>query len=160
MGERAVQPGLAAAIPAPVGMDGAGWPGGQFFPDASGRDCDTGWTGGRLVYAPAGSFSYAGLVVPADGAQPTFLTSALSILFLLNLLLGTFNLLPVPPLDGYAGIMVIMPEGFAQRYIEWVQRSRNFALLGLIIAWTMFDRIFQPIFYFALHTLYAGVHSV
>ncbi len=109
---------------------------------------------------PAGSFSYAGLVVPADGAQPTFLTSALSILFLLNLLLGTFNLLPVPPLDGYAGIMVIMPEGFAQRYIEWVQRSRNFALLGLIIAWTMFDRIFQPIFYFALHTLYAGVHSV
>ena len=53
--------------------------------------------------------------------DPTFLTSALSILFILNLLLGTFNLLPVPPLDGHAGIMVVMPEGVAQRYIDWVQ---------------------------------------
>ena len=102
---------------------------------------------------------YAGLVVPANGGEPTFLTSALSILFILNLLLGTFNLLPVPPLDGHAGIMVAMPEGVAQRYIDWVQHSRNFALLGLIIAWSLFDKIFQPVFLFALHTLYAGVHS-
>jgi len=102
---------------------------------------------------------YAGLVVPANGGDPTFLTSALSILFILNLLLGTFNLLPVPPLDGHAGIMVLMPEGLAQRYIDWVQRSRNFALLGLIVAWSLFDRIFQPVFFFALHTLYAGVHN-
>jgi hypothetical protein len=29
----------------------------------------------------------------------------------------------------------------------------------LIIAWSLFDRIFQPVFFFALRTLYAGVHS-
>jgi Zn-dependent protease len=109
--------------------------------------------------APGLIHGYAGLVVPANAAAPTFLTSALSILFILNLLLGTFNLLPVPPLDGHAGIMVLMPEGVAQRYIDWVQHSRNFALLGLIIAWKLFDQIFQPVFLFALHTLYAGVHS-
>jgi len=108
---------------------------------------------------PEAIHGYAGLVVPANGGEPTFLTSALSILFILNLLLGTFNLLPVPPLDGHAGIMVAMPEGVAQRYIDWVQHSRNFALLGLIIAWSLFDKIFQPVFLFALHTLYAGVHS-
>jgi Zn-dependent protease len=102
---------------------------------------------------------YANLVSPANAGDPTFLTSALSILFILNLLLGTFNLLPVPPLDGHAGIMVVMPEGVAQRYIDWVQHSRNFALLGLIIAWSLFDRIFQPVFSFALRTLYAGVHN-
>jgi len=65
----------------------------------------------------------------------------------------------VPPLDGPAGIMVVMPEGAAQSYLDWVQRSRNFALLGLIIAWSLFDRIFQPVFSFALHTLYAGIHN-
>jgi Zn-dependent protease len=108
---------------------------------------------------PGAIHSYAGLVSPANAGDPTFLTSALSILFILNLLLGTFNLLPVPPLDGHSGIMVVMPEGVAQRYIDWMQRSRNFTLLGLIIAWSLFDRVFQPIFFFALRTLYAGVHN-
>jgi Zn-dependent protease len=109
--------------------------------------------------APGLIRSYASLVVPANAAEPTFLTSALSVLFILNLLLGTFNLLPVPPLDGHAGIMVVMPEGVAQRYMDWVHHSRNFALLGLIIAWTLFDRIFQPVFFFALRILYAGAHN-
>jgi len=99
------------------------------------------------------------LVLPANGGDPTFLTSALSILFVLNLLLGTFNLLPLPPLDGHAGIMVLMPEGVAHRYIEWIQRAGSFALLGLVIAWTLFNKIFLTLFFFALHTLYAGVHK-
>ena len=102
---------------------------------------------------------YATLVWPASGSEPTFLTSLLSILFVLNLLLGTFNLLPVPPLDGHSGIMVLMPEGAAQRYLDWLQHSMNFALLGLFAAWYVFDRIFDPVFIFALHTLYAGIHN-
>jgi Zn-dependent protease len=103
--------------------------------------------------------TYAELIVPVNTAEPTFLTSALSILFILNLLLGTFNLLPVPPLDGNSGIMVLMPESVAHRYIDWIYRSRNFAMLGLIVAWTLFDRIFEPIFSFALHTLYSGARG-
>ena len=109
--------------------------------------------------APEFIQGYATLVAPANGGEPTFLTSALSILFLLNLLLGTFNLLPVPPLDGSAGIMVLMPDGLAHNYLDWVQHSRNFGLLGLIVAWSLFDRIFQPIFLFALHALYSGIHN-
>jgi Zn-dependent protease len=109
--------------------------------------------------APEFIHGYAGLVSPANGGDATLLTSALSILFILNLLLGTFNLLPVPPLDGHSGIMVLMPEGLAQRYLHWIEHARNFAMLGLIIAWTLYDRLFQPIFLFALHTLYAGVHN-
>ena len=34
----------------------------------------------------------------------------LSILFVLNLLLGTFNLLPVPPLDGHNVITLLMSD--------------------------------------------------
>ena len=109
--------------------------------------------------APDHIGGYAGLVAPANGADPTFVTSGLSILFILNLLLGTFNLLPVPPLDGHSGIMLVMPDALAIRYLDWLRNSRNFGLLGLVIAWTLFDRIFQPIFFFALHALYAGVQN-
>ena len=101
---------------------------------------------------------YSGLVAPANSGEPTFATAALSILFLLNLLLGTFNLLPVPPLDGHSGIMVLMPANLAERYLQWVQRASGFSLLGLLVAWTLYDRLFEPIFVFALRVLYMGVH--
>ena len=101
----------------------------------------------------------ANLVSPANSADPTFLTSALSILFVLNLLLGTFNLLPVPPLDGSTGIMVVMPEGVAHRYLDWVQHSGTIALLGLIIAWSLFDRIFQPFFSSRCNSCTPAVHN-
>jgi Zn-dependent protease len=70
-------------------------------------------------------------------------------------LLGTFNLLPVPPLDGHTGIMLLMPEGTALRYLDWTRKS-GFAMLGLIVAWTAFGRIFESVFFFALHVLYMG----
>jgi Zn-dependent protease len=101
---------------------------------------------------------YSGLVSPANSGEPTFVTAALSILFLLNLLLGTFNLLPVPPLDGHSGIMVLMPANFAERYLQWVERASGFSILGLFLAWTLYDRLFEPIFVFALRVLYMGVH--
>jgi Zn-dependent protease len=107
---------------------------------------------------PEAIHGYSGLVSPANSGQPTFLTAALSILFLLNLLLGTFNLLPVPPLDGHSGIMVLMPAGLAERYLQWVERASGFSILGLFVAWTLYDRLFNPIFVFALRMLYMGVH--
>src|SRR6202163_1171302 len=68
--------------------------------------------------APERIGSYSGGVASAQSADPTFLTTALSILFVLNLLLGAFNLLPVPPLDGSTGIMLAMPESAAIRYLD------------------------------------------
>ena len=107
--------------------------------------------------APLFIRGYSDLVSSAPSGDPTFITSALSILFVLNLLLGTFNLIPVPPLDGHAGIMVLMPETAAHHYLDWVHRSGSFALIGILIAWQLFDRIFNPVFLFALHVLYTGM---
>jgi len=106
--------------------------------------------------APAFVGGYSGLVASSQTTDPTFVTSALSILFVLNLLLGTFNLLPVPPLDGHAGIMVLMPEHAAQKYLDMMRQSGSYALLGIVIAWRIFPRIFQPALSFALHVLYSG----
>ena len=51
------------------------------------------------------------------------------VLFSLNLLLGTFNLLPLAPLDGSTGIMLFMSESTAQRYLDWLRES-SYARLG------------------------------
>jgi Zn-dependent protease len=117
-------------------------------------------TGITLGYfAPPEAISgYAEIVQPLAGTGPTFFTSALSILFALNLLLGTFNLLPVPPLDGHSAVMLLMPEAMAQRYLNFM-RSGSFGLLGLVIAWKAYDYVFSPIFGFALRLLFAGLHS-
>lgn len=83
------------------------------------------------------------------------LAALLSILFSLNLLLGTFNLLPVPPLDGNTAIGLILPQGAARRVADF-GRNRMLALVGLLIAWKLFDYLFRPVFLFALNLLYPG----
>jgi len=108
-------------------------------------------------FEPPQSINYTSLTASAHSADPTFAATALSILFVLNLLLGTFNLLPVPPLDGHAGIMLFMSENTAHSYLDWVQRS-GYATLGLIVAWYAFDKIFGVVFSIALSLLYPGIH--
>ena len=84
-----------------------------------------------------------------------FAATFLSIIFLLNLLLGTFNLLPVPPLDGNTGITLFMSEGTALRFVNW-SRSQGFGMIGLLLAWYAYDKMFPFIFRFALAALYPG----
>ncbi len=67
---------------------------------------------------------------------------------MLNLILGTFNLLPIPPLDGNIGITIFMTEERARRFLE-IFRSPNFALMGLFIAWALFFRVFGFVFTYA-----------
>jgi Zn-dependent protease len=85
-----------------------------------------------------------------------FAATFLSIIFLLNLLLGTFNLLPVPPLDGATGITLLMPQEMGLRFLHWV-RTQGFGMIGLIAAWYAYDKMFPYIFRFALGVLYPGM---
>ena len=68
----------------------------------------------------------------------------LIILFSLNLLLGTFNLLPFPPLDGSSGIMLFMPESTAHRYLDWLRNS-PYARLGLLVGLLVFRQFYDNI---------------
>jgi Zn-dependent protease len=106
-------------------------------------------------FAPPASISGFSELTLSSAGEPTFVTSALSVFFVLNLLLGTFNLLPVPPLDGHAGIMLLMSERMALRYLDFMQQG-SFAMLGLLIAWTAFGRIFNLVFELGLFLLYYG----
>jgi Zn-dependent protease len=75
-----------------------------------------------------------------------------SILFLLNLLLFVFNLLPVPPLDGSAILPMFMSDNAARRYREFLHQPM-FSLLGLLLAWRVFPYLFDPIMTAAVNLL-------
>jgi len=75
---------------------------------------------------------------------PDFASSVLGAFFSLNLLLGTFNLLPVPPLDGSTAIMLFMGESRSQRYLDWL-RGNSYAMVGLLLGILAFRYIYAPI---------------
>jgi len=94
---------------------------------------------------------------PAYANSPAygFAASLLSVFFSLNLLLGTFNLLPVPPLDGSTVVALFLSEEKALRWFDFLH-SAGLGLAGLMIAWIVFGRMFHFIFGLALHFLFLG----
>jgi Zn-dependent protease len=82
-----------------------------------------------------------------------FVAVSLYVLFSLNLLLGIFNLLPAPPLDGSTAIMLFMSENQAQRYLNFI-RGGNFALPGLLVSLVLFRYIFPDVQRFAMHLFF------
>ena len=101
------------------------------------------------------SASFARITEAAVPGSPELIATFLSVLFVLNLVLGTFNLLPVPPLDGHTGVTLLMREGVALRFLEW-SRTQGFGLIGLLLAWVVYGKLFEHIFRFSLAALYPG----
>jgi Zn-dependent protease len=96
--------------------------------------------------------------IDPDGSKlVTFAALTLSVLFFENVLLGTFNLLPMPPLDGGTGVTILMSERTALRFLDFI-RQPGFQMAGMFAAWFLFGRLFNPIFTFALNLLYPGSH--
>jgi len=86
------------------------------------------------------------------------LAQFLSVLFSLNLMLGAFNLLPLPPLDGATAIGLLFTERFALRVAEF-SHNPMFSLVGILVAWQVFGKIAGPIFRFGVELLYPGAYS-
>jgi Zn-dependent protease len=91
---------------------------------------------------------------PATG-QADLPMVVLWVFFSLNLLLGTFNLLPVPPLDGSTVVMLFMSEERAHKYLDWL-RGNSYAMLGLLVALLVFRQFYQYVQVFATNLLLRG----
>lgn len=94
-----------------------------------------------------------------DPASPGFaegLAKFLSLLFSLNILLGAFNLIPFPPLDGFNAVCILMTDSAARRFIALGASIRGYSIIGLLVSWRIFESIYGPIFAFAFKALYPG----
>lgn len=79
----------------------------------------------------------------------------ISILFTLNLILFTFNLIPLPPLDGSNILLFFLKDKTARRY-EDLLHNQAYMIIGLIIAWQIFGPVFSVIHLAAINILYPG----
>jgi Zn-dependent protease len=108
------------------------------------------------AFAHPDSADFTHIVIAAKPGAAEGAAVLLSIMFSLNLLLCAFNLLPIPPLDGFGVIGLLVSEQSALRLQNIETQMRAFSMVGLIIAWKIFDPIFDPIFTLALKALYPG----
>ena len=116
------------------------------------------WTG---FFTPPQSANFTHVVsaLGANGMKSSMADGAatvLSVMFSLNILLGAFNLLPLPPLDGFGAIGLFMSEDAARKVQQFGMQMRGFSMMGMLVAWKLFDVIFDPIFTTALRVLYPG----
>src|SRR5581483_6771716 len=111
------------------------------------------WIG---AFAVPDSTNFTHIVAAAGSGTASGAATLLSVMFSLNLLLGVFNLLPVPPLDGFGAVGLLLGENAGARFQQFGQQLRGFSMIGLLIAWQVFDPIFDPIFGLSLKALYPG----
>lgn len=101
----------------------------------------------RLVAAPPGT-PEGSLLVP--------LALLLSVAVNLNVLLGLFNLIPLPPLDG-AGVLEGLLPGPASRIYGLLRANSMLSLISLLAAWKIFSLIADPVFSLILRLAHPGV---
>ncbi len=78
----------------------------------------------------------------------------LSMLFVLNLILAVFNLLPVPPLDGSGAVLLFLRQDQVVSY-QNLLRHPLMSVVGLLVAWYLFNPLLRPVLRAALHLLYS-----
>ncbi len=74
-----------------------------------------------------------------------FLLKMFWMLFLLNVILGTLNLLPIPPLDGSRVVGGFLPRATYARWAE-LDRYGNFVFIGLFVMLYAFPALYAASF--------------
>lgn len=72
-----------------------------------------------------------------------FFGSIIKSLIFINAVLGAFNLIPIPPLDGSRIVMGLLPESWARRYAKI--EPFGFIIIILLIGLGAFDLIIMPV---------------
>ena len=102
---------------------------------------------GMLTYNRAGQNMYE-VIGPAPN-QPGFmqpLSMFLGVMLILNLALGVFNLIPIPPLDGSHVLEELLPYPMQEAYYQL--RPYGFLLLMALLYLGALRFIFNPIYVF------------
>jgi Zn-dependent protease len=92
------------------------------------------------------------LLLPRDllllrfGGRPSLLGELIFDLGLVNVVLATFNLLPIPPLDGSALLERVLPSRYWPTYLRFRQYSMGLVLVVVLLLPGALSRVFDPAF--------------
>ncbi len=86
------------------------------------------------------------------------ISTILSVLVRINVILGGFNLIPIPPLDGSKILYSILPEEF-QGYFSWLEAYGFYILIFLLFTGILNPMItfMQNIIYFFISLIFGAV---
>ncbi|MFQ5670533.1 MAG: site-2 protease family protein [Acidobacteriota bacterium] len=117
---------------------------------------------GGLFEAPE-KVNFSHLVSPAAGTPSSSLLVPLALLLSvalnLNVLLGLFNLLPLPPLDGAGVAEGLFPDRFGA-LLGLLRSNPMFSILSLLVAWKFFGLIASPAVRVVLRLVHPAVSYV
>ncbi len=99
-----------------------------------------------------------GNVVAAAHGGPSLGTMLLGMFLAMNLLLFALNILPLPPLDGSGVLPFFLGEELANRYSDAIANPAV-SMLGLVAAWFLIHRLFEPVFLWSINAVYVGITS-
>jgi Zn-dependent protease len=109
-----------------------------------------------VFYSPD-SISFGHLTAASAGGFADAVALLLGVVFSLNLVLFVLNMLPLPPLDGSGALPLVLSPEATRRYQDFIWRQRALGWIGIIVAWQLFDFVFNPLFLAAVNLLYPGV---
>jgi Zn-dependent protease len=92
---------------------------------------------------------------PRAGSLINGLAMALSVLVNLNMLLGLFNLLPIPPLDGAGIVEGLFPKTLGKVF-DQMREIPILQFVGLMLAWNIFPILSRPAFGILLGIVHSG----
>jgi Zn-dependent protease len=72
-------------------------------------------------------------------------------------MMACLNMIPVPPLDGSAAILLGLSEETGRRYQQFLMTTQGVGMIGMIVAWQLFDVVFGPVFWTVINVIYPGV---
>jgi len=84
--------------------------------------------------------------------------TALTVFFSLNLLLFMFNMFPFPPMDGGSVLQLFIPKKHMLGY-QNVIYNPAFSIVGLLVAWQLFEFVYSPLFKFSRDIIYPGMYG-
>ncbi len=109
-----------------------------------------------VFYSPE-RISFGHVTSASGGGFMGSIALLLGVFFSLNLVLLILNMLPIPPLDGSGALPLLLSPEATRRYQDFVWGQRGLAWIGIIVAWQVFDYLFNPLFLAAVNLLYPGV---
>ena len=91
------------------------------------------------VFYPPDSAGIEAVVATDMGGVWPGITFVLSVFFSLNLMLACLNMIPLPPLDGSAAVLLGLADDTARRYQQFLMTSQALGMMGLIVAWQVWE---------------------
>jgi Zn-dependent protease len=112
-----------------------------------------------LVLIAALLLNIGGLTGLFGSEQASGIHKFLGVMFELNILLGVFNLIPIPPLDGFSALALFLPEDQAVRLFDAGLSMRGFSFLFLLLGWQYIGAILDPVNHIAVRYLLPFYHG-